>query len=148
MIRFVMSIAVLALALVLGGTVQAAEVQQVRVTADTFHLVALAERPRTVAVANPGIVDVQIVSPTQLLLNGKSLGRTSLTLFYGGRHETFEVVVQPAAVASPRPLPALTPHTVQVIRAGRPTNHQFVRDGEEWQELGASTGSPSDTAHK
>ena len=116
--------------------------QQLRVTADQSQLLALGARARTIAIANPGVVDVHLVSPTELLLNGKAVGATSLTVFYGHRAETFEVVVQPRSLTTVRPLPALTPHVVQVQRGGRVSHQSFVRDGSEWQELGSTdTGS-------
>ncbi len=138
-------LALASLVLALGAVPVAADdgVKRIRVTADQAHLMALPDRPVTVAVANPGIVDVHLVSPTQMLLNGKSVGATSLTIFYGRRSESFELVVQPKPFASPHPLLALEPHAVLVHRGARLSTQQFVRDGgQTWLELGPG---PSDT---
>lgn len=130
--------------LVLAGlaTAPAAENEEIRlhVTVDKAQLIALAGEPVTaVSVTNPKIADVQVVTPHQLLVNGKATGMTSLVVFYPrNRVQFFDLVINPAPVvplSAPPVSPA--PHTVLVHRADRLTSHQFVRDGgATWVELG------------
>lgn len=46
-----------------------------------------------VAIANPEIADVVILSPEQYMLVGKKVGSTSLHVWKGEKYMTFEVVV-------------------------------------------------------
>jgi pilus assembly protein CpaC len=47
-----------------------------------------------VSVTNPAVADVFVVSPNQVLVNGKAPGVTSLVVFYPDRTMYFDVVVQ------------------------------------------------------
>ena len=47
-----------------------------------------------VSVTNPAIADVFVVTPNQILINGKAVGTTSLVAFYPARTVFFDVVVQ------------------------------------------------------
>ncbi|MGH7268475.1 MAG: pilus assembly protein N-terminal domain-containing protein [Candidatus Rokuibacteriota bacterium] len=124
-----------------GGAVPAAGGEEIRlhVTVDKAQLIALPGEPLSaVSVTNAKIADVQVVTPTQLLVNGKATGLTSLVVFYPrNRVQFFDLVVDPAPVVpvtAPRPSP---PHSVLVHRADKLTSHLFVRDGETaWVELG------------
>jgi Flp pilus assembly secretin CpaC len=123
-----------------GGRAGAAgEEPRIYVTVDRAEVVTLPQEPFTkVSVTNPGIADVVVISPTQLLVNGKTAGVTSLVLFHARRVQRFEVVVHPApSVTVTAPL-TTDAHTVLVDRAGKQTNHLFVRDAAQaWVELGA-----------
>jgi Flp pilus assembly secretin CpaC len=141
----------LALALVVAppGPAVAGETTRVYVTTDSSHLLVLTEAVTKLAVANPGIVDLHVISPTQVLLNGKAAGATAMTVFYPKRSEAFEIVVTPRPVIMPSaPLAAAEPHTVLVHRAGKVDNHQFVRNHDQsWLELsGISTASTPQSA--
>jgi pilus assembly protein CpaC len=47
-----------------------------------------------VSVTNPAIADVFVVTPNQILINGKAVGATSLVVFYPSKTIFFDVVVQ------------------------------------------------------
>jgi pilus assembly protein CpaC len=47
-----------------------------------------------VSVTNPAIADVFVVTPTQVLINGKAVGGTSLVVFYPDRTLFFDLAVQ------------------------------------------------------
>lgn len=126
----------------MGPWMPAAEGDEIRlyVTVDKAELITLPGEPvTTVSVTNPKIADVQIITPNQILVNGKALGVTSLVVFYPrNRAQFFDLVVNPAPVVSPSaPVVNSAPHSVLVHRADRVTSHLFVRDTRErWVELG------------
>jgi len=139
--------AFVALALGLAGpaTADAADDPRLYVTVDKTQLIAFRSSDLSkVAVTNPAIADVHVISPTQILVHGKTPGTTSLLVFHGGRMEYFDVVVHPAPAATPRA--ALVPSQelgVEVLRAGRVSRQLFVRDSERaWVELGAAKTEP------
>src|SRR5262249_61984682 len=49
--------------------------------------------PRT-SVHNPAIADVFVITPNQILVNGKSVGVTSLVVFYPTKTVFFDLLVQ------------------------------------------------------
>lgn len=131
----------------------AADPVRVYVSADRAQLIDLAEPVTKLAVANPGIADVHVISPTQVLVNGRGVGVTSLVAFTKRGMQAYEVVVHPGPVAMPRaPMPADMPHAVLVQRADRVSNHLFVRDAEQaWIELGSvkpETDAPPKTGER
>lgn len=133
-------------AVLLGGGLGSAEATgheliPLYVTVDKSRLIALEGEPfRTVAVTNPHIADVQVLTPNQILINGKGVGATSLVVFYReDKVRFFDVVVNPSPVmATHAPLPETPePHTVLVHRADKMTSQLFVRDQAQlWVELG------------
>ena len=68
---------------------------------DRSHVLDLSDPARKVAVANPNIADVQVISPTQLLVVGKAPGVTSLVIFSGKSPRQFDLVVHPSPVGTP-----------------------------------------------
>lgn len=135
--------ALLAVALSLGcmATAMAADEPRLYVTVDKSQLMAFrASDLSKVVITNPAIADVHVVSPTQLLVQGKTPGTTSLMVFHGGRMEYFDVIVHPVPGTTPRA--ALRPEQeagVEVHRAGRVSHQLFVRDAERsWVELGSA----------
>ena len=62
----------------------AADSTRLYVGADKSFLLALNEPARKVSVANPNIADVQVMSPNQLLVNGKAVGVTTNTSAMAG----------------------------------------------------------------
>jgi Flp pilus assembly secretin CpaC len=134
--------ALLAAALALGGLPAPAGSQpalRLYVTVDKSNVVTLpGEHFTKVSIANPSTADVVVISPTQLLINGKIPGATSLLVFYPRKIQYFDLIVQPpprGAVSAP-PAPADT-HPVLIQRGDKVTSQQFVRDGEQaWLELG------------
>jgi hypothetical protein len=132
-------IAVVTLA-ILPSPAASQEAPKVYVTVDKSNVVSLpAEQFTKVSVANPNIADVVVISPTQILINGKTAGTTSLVLFYPRRLQYFDLVVQPAPLASVKtPASPGDAHPILVQRGDKVTSHLFVRDDEQaWLELGA-----------
>jgi Flp pilus assembly secretin CpaC len=128
-----------------AGVVGSAEPVRLYVTVDKAELVNLPETPITkIAVTNPSIADVYVVTPTQSLLSGKQAGTTSLMVFYQGRTENFDVVVHPLPVTAPRArLVPSESHTVEVQRAGKVSQQLFVRDEDRvWVQLGTGKAEP------
>jgi len=108
------------------------------VGADKSFLLALNEPARKVSVANPNIADVQVMSPNQLLVNGKAVGVTSLVVFYATSQQSFDLVVHPGPVGAAG-TPALVtqdPHAVWVQRGDKMTEQLFTREKDQWLELG------------
>ena len=58
------------------------------------QVVDLQEPFTRVSVTNPSIADVFVVTPNQILINGKAVGVTSLVVFYPARTVFFDLVVQ------------------------------------------------------
>lgn len=134
-------VGIICAALLLGG-IGLAEAQlpdNLYLATDRSYVLGYGEPFTKVSVANPAIADVQVLSPSQLLITGKGVGSTSLLVFSGPqkiRH--FTVVVHPSPLlpvstdgASP------TPHSVFVHRGERVSERLFVRDRNDlWVELG------------
>ena len=91
-----------------------------------------------VAVANPTIADVQVISPTQLLLIGRGVGVTSLVVFYRRSVAQFDVVVHGAPIgAIGAEVLTGAPHAVLVQRGDKLTEQFFSRDtSDRWVEVG------------
>jgi pilus assembly protein CpaC len=53
----------------------------ISVTVNKSMVFRLAERAKRVSVSQPGVADVVVVAPSQLLINGKAVGTTSLIVF-------------------------------------------------------------------
>jgi Flp pilus assembly secretin CpaC len=101
----------------------------------------LGSEPLTkVLVANPNIADVQVVTPSQLMLVGKANGMTSLVLLGAQRVVTVDLIVQPGPVMPTRvPDGKTEPHSVLVQRADKMSESVFVRDQDgNWVELGSA----------
>jgi Flp pilus assembly secretin CpaC len=105
---------------------------------DRSHVLEIGDPARKVAVANPNIADVQVISPTQLLVVGKAPGVTSLVIFSGKSPRQFDLVVHPSPVGTvTAPSGLEPPHSVLVQRGGSMTEQLFARDKDQrWQELG------------
>ena len=60
----------------------------------------LAEKAKRVSVSQPEVADVIVVAPTQLLINGKAVGITSLIIFdEKGEVSNYDLVVGPDTTA-------------------------------------------------
>ncbi len=105
---------------------------------DKAQILDLPEPARKISVTNPSIADVQVINPGQLLLNGKSVGVTSLVVFSGKSRQSFDLVVHPAPVGAVSiPSPTADPHTVLVQRGDKMSEQFFTRDqDQQWRELG------------
>jgi pilus assembly protein CpaC len=132
-------------AIVASTAAGAAEPVRLYVTVDKAELVNLPSLPISkIAVTNPGIADVYVINPTQILLSGKQAGTTSLTVFYRGSTESFDVVVHPGPVGNSRArLVPSESHAVEVQRAGKVSQQLFVRDEDRaWVQLGNGKAEP------
>lgn len=67
---------------------------RVDVTIGKSQVIDLKEPFTRVSVTNPNIADVFVITPNQILINGKSAGVTSLVVFYPNRTLFFDLVVQ------------------------------------------------------
>jgi Flp pilus assembly secretin CpaC len=123
--------------------VNAGEPARLYVTIDKAEVVNFPSAPFTkVAVTNPNIADVHVLTPTQLLLNGRVAGTTSLLVFYPQRIEYFDVIVHPGPLGNSkaRLVPAQS-HAIEVQRGAKVTEQLFVRDEDKaWVQLGDHNG--------
>ena len=136
----VLGYALLGLAAVLTAPSFAAaqSVSRLYVSVDRSHVLDISDPARKIAVANPTIADVQVISPTQLLVVGKSAGITSLVIFSGKSLRQFDLVVHPSPVGTvTEPSGVEAPHSVLVQRGASMSEQLFTRDKDQrWQELG------------
>jgi len=123
--------------------VSAGEPARLYVTIDKAEVVNFPSAPFSkVAVTNPNIADVHVLTPTQLLLNGRVAGTTSLLVFYPGRVEYFDVVVHPGPMGNSRArlVPAQS-HVIEIQRGAKVSEQLFVRDEDKaWVQLGDHNG--------
>jgi len=81
----------------LGHTVASAAdpaLLRLEVTIGKSQVLNLQEPFARVSVTNPAIADVFVVTPSQILINGKAVGTTSLVVFYPSKTIFFDVLVQ------------------------------------------------------
>src|SRR5438876_8644269 len=78
------------------ATALAADTSLIRldVTIGKSQVLNLQEPFTRVSVTNPAIADVFVVTPNQILVNGKSVGVTSLVVFYPTKTIFFDLLVQ------------------------------------------------------
>ena len=67
---------------------------RLEVTIGKSQVLNLQEPFARVSVTNPAIADVFVVTPNQILINGKAVGSTSLVVFYPTKTVFFDVLVQ------------------------------------------------------
>jgi Flp pilus assembly secretin CpaC len=117
---------------------------------DRSHVLEIGDPARKVAVANPSIADVQVITPTQLLVVGKAPGITSLVIFSGKSLRQFDLIVHPSPVGTvSAPSGVEAPHSVLVQRGGGVTEQLFARDKDQrWQELGQIKPDVAEPAKK
>jgi pilus assembly protein CpaC len=84
----------LLLAFARPAAAQAPNLIRLDITIGKSQVVELKEPFSRVSVTNPAIADVFVVTPTQILINGKAVGVTSLVVFYPTRTMFFDVTVQ------------------------------------------------------
>jgi pilus assembly protein CpaC len=89
--------------LVLVGQGAAAQQQvapTISVTINKSMVFRLAERAKRVSVSQPAVADVIVVAPSQLLINGKAIGTTSMIVFdEKGEVTNYDLVVAPDIAA-------------------------------------------------
>src|SRR3990172_3953990 len=72
----------------------------ISVTVNKSMVFRLAERAKRVSVSQPAVADVIVVAPSQLLINGKAVGATSLIVFNEqGEASNFLLIVAPDVAA-------------------------------------------------
>ena len=140
----------LAAAVVAPSSPAAESVSRLYLGVDRSHVLEIGDPARKVAVANPNIADVQVISPTQLLVVGKAPGVTSLVIFSGKSPRQFDLVVHPSPVGTvTAPSGVQPPHSVLVQRGGSMTEQLFARDKDQrWQELGQIKPDVTEPAKK
>jgi hypothetical protein len=138
-----LAVLLLGLATLLGAATESAgadELTVLFVASDQANVLTVGPDPLSkVVVANPNVADVQVLSPTQLLLTGKAIGRTTLLLIFpGNKQRQYDVVVHPGAALPSTSNPAgPEPHSVLVHRGEQVSQRFFLRDKSElWIELG------------
>lgn len=79
-----------------AGIARAQTVPVITVTVNKSMVFRLAERAKRVSVSQPEVADVLVVGPSQLLINGKNVGTTSLIIFdEKGEVSNYDLVVAP-----------------------------------------------------
>ena len=94
---------------------------RLEVTIGRSQVVDLKEPFTRVSVTNPAVADVFVVSPNQILVNGKAVGVTSLVVFYPERTMFFDVVVHTDVEL--RPLRGREEHAPDLRPLGRCRGH-------------------------
>ena len=152
MTRLVLSLSVVML--VLGGALLApasadeAGLIRVEVTIGKSHVLALKEPFTRVSVTNPAIADVFVVTPTQILINGKAAGVTSLVVFYPDRTMFFDLVVQMDMAVlrerlkelAPREEIVVQPAQDAVILSGKVSSQHVISAAQEVTTVFAPKG--------
>ena len=83
----------------------------ISVTVNKSMVFRLAQRAKRVSVSQPEVADVIVVAPTQLLINGKAIGTTSLVVFdEKGEVNNYDLVVTPDIAALRGQLRAVFPN--------------------------------------
>jgi pilus assembly protein CpaC len=129
----------------LGAPLRADAAERLYVTLDQSELLNLPQEPFTrVSVTNPNIAEVIVISPTQILVNGKSPGVTSLVVFYPRSVRAFDLAVQPPPLGPAGVLGRdAETHAVVIQRADKVSTHLFARDDKkQWVELGGRAPEP------
>ena len=141
--------ATIALVALLAGmaplAASASDLKRVYLTVDKSQAMAFPSAPVSrISVTNPMIADVYVTSPTQILISGKTPGRTSMIVVQGNELGYYDVVVHPAPVIVPKAdLVPADEHGIEVLRAGRSSHQLFVRDTDRaWVPLGTPKGEP------
>ena len=101
-----------------GAQPQAAPI--ITVTVNKSMVFRLAERAKRVSVSQPQVADVLVVAPSQLLINGKNVGTTSLIIFDDkGEVTNYDLIVAPDIAALRGQLRSLFPdEKVEILTSG------------------------------
>lgn len=122
--------------LALGAREAAAQPQTaptITVTVNKSMVFRLAERAKRVSVSQPEVADVLVVSPSQLLINGKNVGTTSLIIFdEKGEVSNYDLVVAPDIAALRAQLRSIFPNEKVEISTSGPS---LVLRGEVSNEV-------------
>ena len=87
-------------AVVSGARAQPQAAPAITVTVNKSMVFRLAEKAKRVSVSQPQVADVLVVAPSQLLINGKNVGTTSLIIFdEKGEVSNYDLIVAPDVAA-------------------------------------------------
>ena len=127
-------IAVWLLALVARGNgAQPQATPAITVTVNKSMVFRLAERAKRVSVSQPEVADVLVVAPSQLLINGKNVGTTSLIIFdEKGEVSNYDLIVAPDISALRAQLRSVFPNEKVNISTSGPS---MVLSGEVSNEV-------------
>jgi pilus assembly protein CpaC len=116
------TLAVIALILVplFEGAAQQQTAPTISVTVNKSMVFRLAERAKRVTVSQPQVADVIVVAPSQLLINGKAVGTTSLIVFdEKGEVANYDLIVVPDVIALRSQLRVVLPNEkVEISTSG------------------------------
>ena len=105
----------------------------ISVTVNKSMVFRLADRAKRVSISQPEVADVVVVAPTQLLINGKAVGTTSLIVFNEkGEVTNYDLVVLPDVAALRSQLRAFFPNEKVEISTSGPA---IVLRGEVSNEV-------------
>src|SRR4030095_1620254 len=105
----------------------------ITVTVNKSMVFRLAERAKRVSVSQPEVADVLVVAPSQLLINGKNIGTTSLVIFdEKGEVSNYDLVVAPDIAALRGQLRSVFPNEKVDISTSGPS---LVLRGEVSNEV-------------
>ena len=105
----------------------------ITVTVNKSMVFRLAERAKRVSVSQPEVADVLVVAPSQLLINGKNVGTTSLIIFdEKGEVSNYDLIVAPDISALRGQLRAIFPNEKVDISTSGPS---LVLRGEVSNEV-------------
>ena len=94
---------------------------QIEVTIGKSQVVDLKEPFTRVSVTNPAIADIFVVTPNQILINGKAAGVTSLVVFYPDKTMYFDLVVQTDVGLLKERIKTIAPRDEIEVRAAKDT---------------------------
>ena len=105
----------------------------ISVTVNKSMVFRLADRAKRVSISQPEVADVVVVAPTQLLINGKAVGTTSLIVFNEkGEVTNYDLVVLPDVAALRSQLRVFFPNEKVEISTSGPS---IVLRGEVSNEV-------------
>lgn len=112
------------------------------------QVIELKEPFTRASVTNPNIADVFVITPNQILINGKAVGVTSLVVFYPGKTLFFDLVVQIDMALlterlreiAPRDEIQVTPAQDAIIISGKVSNEHLIAGVAEVAALFAPKG--------
>lgn len=105
-----------------GAGAQPQTAPAITVTVNKSMVFRLAERAKRVSVSQPAVADVLVVAPSQLLINGKAIGTTSLIIFdEKGEVTNYDLVVAPDIAAMRGQLRSIFPNEKIEISTSGPS---------------------------
>ena len=79
----------------LSGPAKPLQSQSMTITVGRGQLIQLESETSRVSVSDPVIADAVVISPNEVVLNGKSIGRTTIMIWHGEFVSFYEVTVEP-----------------------------------------------------